>query len=100
MSSIPCATYSASKVHEYVRKDQKGGKKHSMKDINNSGSFTLFADTQDEPQYHYNHKLMNSIWGLYNQYAPEAFQKNQEVYMSYSSVPGMTRNLLVPGTFH
>lgn len=26
----------------------------------------------------YNSKLMNSIWGLYNQYAPPAFQKNLE----------------------
>lgn len=32
----------------------------------------------DHPPAKYNGKLMNSIWGLYNQYAPPSFQKNYE----------------------
>lgn len=28
--------------------------------------------------YKYNLKFMNSIWGMYNRYAPQAFQKNYE----------------------
>ncbi|KAF7494474.1 hypothetical protein SSS_05301 [Sarcoptes scabiei] len=28
--------------------------------------------------YKHNLKFMNSVWGLYNRYAPQAFQKNEE----------------------
>ena len=40
-------------------------------------SFFTFT-VQENPPAKYNDKLMNSIWGLYNQYAPPSFQKNSE----------------------
>lgn len=59
-AAIPSSTFTASKVHQSLIEDREARVK---------------AETA--PQY--NSKLMNSIWGLYNRYAPSAFQKNVEL---------------------
>lgn len=49
---------------------------------------TSVKECGDSNPHRYNSKLMNSIWGAYNQYAPHAFQKNlEETISNYSSAP-------------
>jgi len=49
----------------------------------NKNQESPFSPPSDSQQYlrnapKYNGKLMNSIWGMYNMYAPPSFQKNSE----------------------
>ena len=62
MAAIPSSMFMASKVHQSLLEEREGDK--------------CSFGQQELP--HYNDKLMNSIWGLYNRYAPHAFQKNNE----------------------
>ncbi|XP_076338799.1 uncharacterized protein LOC143240365 [Tachypleus tridentatus] len=90
MAAIPYAAHTAKKVHENLKKQKHvetdntkngrekergqfqgimGGVSVGHTDLRNVLSFT-------PPKY--NSKMMDSIWGLYNRYAPHAFQKNSE----------------------
>ncbi len=40
----------------------------------------------DFDYHNYNSKYMNSVWGLYNRYAPQAFQKNEELFQRSQTV--------------
>lgn len=62
MATIPSSTFTASKVHQSIVNERPGG----------------HVDQSEQLPLQYNSKLMNSIWGLYNRYAPPAFQKNNE----------------------
>ncbi|CAG2117848.1 unnamed protein product [Medioppia subpectinata] len=77
MSSIPFTTFSAIKVHQTIKQE---------KDRQKTFGGTQSADMPnnkytDRSQHNYNSKYMNSVWGLYNRYAPQAFQKNEELFL-------------------
>jgi len=82
MSSIPITLGTVSKIrHQWdagVFKDNDSGNAKAQQSSYN---------VQENPPAKYNDKLMNSIWGLYNQYAPPSFQKN---YESESAVKAVT----------
>ncbi|XP_040076973.1 uncharacterized protein LOC8032119 isoform X1 [Ixodes scapularis] len=70
MSSIPYTMHSAVQLHRRLAEDQP-------KDVN--VIFEPPTSTVETTLAKYNPKLMNSIWGLYNRYAPHSFQKNCEI---------------------
>jgi hypothetical protein len=70
MASIRCTTFSAKKIHDSMYREEGTGTKRDSSPL---------SEMMKIPHARYNSKLMNSIWGLYNQYAPHAFQKNQEL---------------------
>lgn len=76
MASIPVTSYSATKVHDHVKKQQQRGDKRKA-DPGSTNFRTETFDVNHVPP-NYNSKLMNSIWGMYNLYASHAFQKNSE----------------------
>ncbi|KAI1289269.1 hypothetical protein HDE_08642 [Halotydeus destructor] len=64
-------------MHESLRQE----KAKSCDSLVTAEDKTDFKCFETNP-HKYSSKMMNSIWGLYNRYAPEAFQKNQEVTMA------------------
>ncbi|XP_064482370.1 uncharacterized protein LOC135395090 [Ornithodoros turicata] len=65
MASVPYTIHSAVCLHQNLKRNEQD---NSVAPIN----------TQEATLPRYNPKLMNSIWGLYNRYAPHSFQKNCE----------------------
>ncbi|KAH7637051.1 hypothetical protein DERF_009323 [Dermatophagoides farinae] len=98
MSAIPFITFSTPDIHQKIREQQRRqrsggrddpprGQKYSQS--NRTPSCSQLKDMNDKMKsnaqsqftgemYNYNLKFMNSVWGLYNRYAPQAFQKNLE----------------------
>lgn len=81
MAAIPCSMFTASKVHESLLDERAGGRTAPCERI----------------PHQYNSKLMNSIWGLYNQHAPPAFQKNNEQWAASNTGAPSHQNRLVCG---
>lgn len=85
MSSIPFAAFSAKSVHQVVKLHmQQETNKHSSS--METGSSLELNEGATKPKlgempHNYNFKFMKSIWGMYNQFAPQAFQKNEELTM-------------------
>ena len=101
MSSVPFVSYSAVKVHQTIKEQKERQKSFGYTQpmgTDNSGTkcktaiayqlliarlydTNLVISILDPDRFHhnYNSKFMNSVWGLYNRYAPQAFQKNEEV---------------------
>nr|XP_054929678.1 uncharacterized protein LOC126537099 isoform X1 [Dermacentor andersoni]XP_054929679.1 uncharacterized protein LOC126537099 isoform X1 [Dermacentor andersoni] len=78
MASIPYTMHSAVNLHKKLTEEQ----------TKNLGViFEPPTSTVETTLPKYNPKLMNSIWGLYNRYAPHSFQKNCEI--PSCSVPGI-----------
>lgn len=78
MASIPYTMHSAVNLHKKLTEEQ----------TKNVGViFEPPTSTVETTLPKYNPKLMNSIWGLYNRYAPHSFQKNCEI--PCCSVPGI-----------
>lgn len=91
MASVPCTAFSAAKIHEAMKKEKQQQKQQQFmeEDIFPKENETLqpskpFVDILTP--HNYNSKLMNSIWGLYNRYAPHAFQKNSEGSLAVSEL--------------
>ncbi|XP_067145370.1 uncharacterized protein [Centruroides vittatus] len=82
MASIPCTSFSAAKIHENMKKEKQQQKPQFMGENSFSKGNELPPTSKSFLEiltpHNYNSKLMNSIWGLYNRYAPDAFQKNSE----------------------
>ncbi|KAH7952706.1 hypothetical protein HPB49_000434 [Dermacentor silvarum] len=78
MASIPYTMHTAMNLHKKATEEQ----------TKNLGViFEPPTSTVETTLPKYNPKLMNSIWGLYNRYAPHSFQKNCEI--PCCSVPGI-----------
>lgn len=71
MASIPYTMHSAMHLHRKMTEEQH------PKEVNMV--FEPPTSTVETSLAKYNPKLMNSIWGLYNRYAPHSFQKNCEI---------------------
>jgi hypothetical protein len=74
MSSIPISKAMVSQLQMKLQQADQWNSKNQE---------TPFSPPADSQQYlrnapKYNGKLMNSIWGMYNMYAPPSFQKNNE----------------------
>ncbi|XP_077519638.1 uncharacterized protein LOC144129394 [Amblyomma americanum] len=78
MASIPYTMHSTMDLHKKLTDEQSKNVGVLYEPPTSTVKTTL-------PKY--NPKLMNSIWGLYNRYAPHSFQKNCEI--PCCSVPGI-----------
>lgn len=86
MASVPCTSFSAAKIHENIKKEKQQQHHNQKPQFMGEGSLPKGNELPPTSKpfleiltpHNYNSKLMNSIWGLYNRYAPDAFQKNSE----------------------
>lgn len=79
---MPFMMFLTPQIHEIINEEldnSTGGQR------NGSGGGAKKSTGNDQAKvkpmgdmYKYNLKFMNSVWGLYNRYAPQAFQKNEE----------------------
>lgn len=73
MAAIPITLGTVSKVRSQWDADQ-----NRDKDLLNAKTVQSNYNVHENPPAKYSYKFMNSIWGLYNRYAPPSFQKNSE----------------------
>lgn len=57
----------------------------------NENQKTISTPKTDSDYHNYNSKYMNSVWGLYNRYAPQAFQKNLEVGLGSNNMTAASK---------
>ncbi|KAI2798670.1 hypothetical protein RDWZM_000150 [Blomia tropicalis] len=81
MSAIPFTTFSVKSIHDMVRAriQQEEKDKGRKNDLGSSKDESSNLKPFGGEIYNYNLKFMKSVWGMYNQYAPQAFQKNEEL---------------------
>ncbi|KAH9415519.1 hypothetical protein DERP_000004 [Dermatophagoides pteronyssinus] len=85
MSAIPFITFSTPDIHQKIREQQRQqrsggrddpprGQKYSQS--NRTPSCSQLKDSNDNMKSNIQSQCI--VWGLYNRYAPQAFQKNLE----------------------